>query len=58
MSPLRNIHKFTWTSPDGKTQNKISHILIDRGRYSSVLDVPLFRAKNCDADHYLVVFKI
>jgi exonuclease III len=34
-----NIHKYTWTSPDGKTHNQIDHILIDRQRHSNVLDV-------------------
>jgi hypothetical protein len=50
-----NIHKFTWTSPDGKTPNKFDYILIDRRRHSGVLDVRSFRAANCDTDHYLVV---
>jgi hypothetical protein len=33
MFPRRNIHKYTWTSPDGKNYNQIDHILLDKTVY-------------------------
>jgi hypothetical protein len=56
MFPHRSTHKYTWTSPDGKTHNQIDHILIDRRRHSSIL--VSFRGADCDSDHYLVVAKV
>jgi hypothetical protein len=56
--PDRNIKKYNWASPDGKTHNQIDHVLIDRRRHSSVLDVRFFRGSDCPTDHYLVVAKV
>jgi len=42
----RNIHKYNWSSPDGKTHNYIDHILID---------VRSFRRDDCVTDHNLAV---
>jgi len=39
MFSYQNIHKYTRTSPDGKMQNQIDHILINRRWHLSILDV-------------------
>jgi hypothetical protein len=54
MFPHQNIHKHTWTSPDGKIHIQIDHILTGRKRHSSILDVRSFRGADCDNDRYLV----
>jgi hypothetical protein len=50
----RNLHKYTWTFPDGKTHNQIVHVLIDRRWHSSILNVLSFRGADCYTDLYLV----
>jgi len=56
--PHLNIHKYTWTSPDGKIHNQIDHVSIDRRWHSSVLDVRSFSGADCDTDPYLVIAKV
>jgi hypothetical protein len=54
----RNFHKYTWTSPVGKTHNQIDHVLIDRRWNSSLLNVRSFRGDDYDTDHCLVFAKL
>jgi hypothetical protein len=55
MFPHRHIHKYSWTSYEGKTHNQIDCVRIDRRRHSSIFYVRIFRGADCDSDHYLVV---
>jgi len=55
MFPHRNIHKYTCTSPDGKTHNQIDHVLIDRRLHLGVLDVRNFMGADCDTGHCVVI---
>ena len=58
MFPHRNVPKYTWISPDGKTLNQIDYILIAMRWHSSILDVRGFKGTDCDSDDYLVVTKV
>ena len=58
MFPHRNIHKYTWTFPEAKTDNQIDHILADRSWHSNILDVRSVSGANFGTDQYLVVAKI
>jgi hypothetical protein len=57
MFPHLNTHKYTWTTPHGKTHNQNDHILTDIPGHSIVLNVLSFKAEDSDADYYLVAEK-
>ena len=53
--PHKKIHKTTWTSPDGKTENQIDHITVSRKWRRSLLDVKVRRGADVASDHQLLV---
>ena len=54
----KRIHKMTWTSPDGNTQNEIDYVCVNRRWRSSLLDVRAYRGADVGSDHNLVTAKI
>ena len=53
-----NIHKYTWTSRDGKMHNQIDYRWIGRRWHSSTRDLRSFRGADCDIDHCVVVTEV
>lgn len=49
------MHKVTWVSPDGITENQIDHIAISRKWRGSLLDVRNRRGADAGSDHHLLV---
>lgn len=56
--PHKDIHKYTWTSPDGKTRNQIDHICISKEWRTSLLNVKNRRGAILDTDHHLVIAEV
>uniref|UniRef100_A0A0L8HXY7 Endonuclease/exonuclease/phosphatase domain-containing protein n=1 Tax=Octopus bimaculoides TaxID=37653 RepID=A0A0L8HXY7_OCTBM len=53
--PHKKIHKTTGISPDGKTENQIDYIIINRKWRRSLQDFRVKRRADTALDHYLVV---
>ncbi|KAL9982087.1 hypothetical protein ACROYT_G010881 [Oculina patagonica] len=54
----KEIHKYTWTSPNGRDRNQIDHIAIRRRFRRSLLDVKVQRGADAASDHHLVRCKV
>ena len=51
----KNIHKYTWTSPDGRTRNQIDHIAVNGRFRSSIINARAYRGADIASDHNLVI---
>jgi hypothetical protein len=54
--PHKNVHKKTWQSPDGRT-NEFDRVLVDGRHTSSIMAVGSCRGADCGWDRHLVRIK-
>lgn len=54
----KDIEKYTWTSPNGKTKNQIDHILYNKKCRTSIQDVFAKRKPDVGSDYNMVVCKL
>ena len=56
--PHKDIHKYTWTSPNSKFKNQIDHITINNKFRRSMTDTRTYRGADIGSDHNLVLATI
>lgn len=56
--PHKDIHKYTWQSPDGVTRNQIDHVLMSKRFQSSLTNVRTMRSADIYSDHKLLIAEI
>ena len=56
--PHHNIHKLTWTSPNGRDQNQVDHLMVNSMWRRSLLDVRVRRGADASSDHHVVTAKV
>lgn len=55
MFPHKNIHKYTWTAPNGRVRNQIDHVAVNGKFKRSVRDTRSYRGADRGSDHNLVI---
>uniref|UniRef100_A0A8C4XXD4 Endonuclease/exonuclease/phosphatase domain-containing protein n=1 Tax=Gopherus evgoodei TaxID=1825980 RepID=A0A8C4XXD4_9SAUR len=56
--PHKRIHKSTWVSPAGTTENQIDHVCISKKFRRSLQDIRVRRRADAASDHHLVVARL
>ena len=56
--PHKTVHKASWVSPDGRTENQIDHFTISKKFRRSLQDVRVIMGADIGSDHHLLVGKV